>query len=99
MAVHPFHERLEPVPGHFDVAVDEDEIIGLHLLQGTVVAAGESVVLVQYDERDFREVLLHESYGIIHGGVVGHYYLCVQPFAGGDEPGQELLQVIPSVVV
>ena len=44
-------------------------------------------------------MLLHESYGIIHGGVVGHYYLCVQPFAGSNKPRKELLQVITCVVV
>jgi hypothetical protein len=45
MGVHPGDELAQPVGGDFYVGVDEDEIIGLHLREGAVVAARETVVL------------------------------------------------------
>ena len=99
VGVHPLHQGMQPVPGNFDVGVDEDKVLCLYLCQGPVVAARKAVILIQLDEADIREHGFHEGDGVVVGSVVGHNDLRVQAFAGSDEPGQELAQVIPCVVI
>jgi len=41
MAVHKLDERSEPVMSHLHIAVQENIILCLYLLQRTVVAAGD----------------------------------------------------------
>ena len=99
MAVHPLDERAQPAPGDFYVAVDEDVIIGLHFLQGAVVAARKAVVLVEADQRHLGEFLLHQFAGAVAGVVVGHIDAGIEPFARGQQARQELPEIVPGVVI
>ena len=99
MAVHPRHQGPQPALRHFNVRIDEHEILRVDLLQHPVVASGEPVVAVQLNQRHLRELRLHHCRGTVRRGVVGHHHLGVQPFAGGDEPRKELPQVVLGVVI
>ena len=99
VGVHPGYQGLQPVFRHLDIGIDEDIILGFHLCEGAVVAPGEPIVLVQPDLPDGGKFLEEHLQGAVRRGAVGHDDFCVQPLRGGDEPGQEGLQVSLGVPV
>ena len=72
MRLHVVEERLEPAGRHLHVRIEQEEIGGIHLGQGPVVALGESVVLGQADEAHRGELAPEHLAGVVRGTVVGH---------------------------
>ena len=99
MAFHPIHQRLQPAFGYFYVGIDEHVIVGFQLGQGPVVAAGETVVPVQGNQLHLGELGLHQFYGTVGRCIVGHCHFGVQALAGGQQAGEELLQVVPGIII
>ena len=62
MAVHELDERSEPVMSHLHIAVQENIILRLYLLQRTVVALGKAEVLLQHDGLDVGKLSLQEKH-------------------------------------
>ena len=62
MAVHELDERSEPVMSHLHIAVQENIILCLYLLQRTVVALGKAEVLLQHDGLDMGKLSLQEKH-------------------------------------
>ena len=74
----------------FHIAIEQNVIVGIHLLQGSVVALGKSVVLVQKDQLQGGILLPEKCHRIVGGSVVGHNH--PSSFAVGDYGREETLQ-------
>ena len=99
MAVHPFHERPEPVRGDFDIGVDEHVILGLHLRQSAVVTACKAVIPVEEKGPDRRETRGEQRTRAVRGGIVRDDDFRVHPFGGGKQPREELREKVLRVPV
>ena len=69
---------VEPAGGYFDITVQQDGIFVVELFECLVVSFGETVVLIQPDNADGRELFLQQGYRVVGRTIIGHDYF--RPF-------------------
>ena len=97
VAVERADQRIEPPLGHFDIGIEQYEILGVQPGERPVVSLRIAVVAVEPQQFDLRITTLEETDRIVGRAVVGHD----DPRArrARNEGGKKALQIIAPVPV
>ncbi|OAV64828.1 hypothetical protein Barb4_03826 [Bacteroidales bacterium Barb4] len=90
---------IQPAGGNLHIAVQQDDVFALYLLQCLVIAFRKAVVLIQRNQLHRRERGTKQCDGVVRRAVVRHDN--VRPFRRTvrQDGGEKLLQQCPSVPI
>ena len=77
MGVHKLYQRSQPMMRNFYITVEQDIVLRLDLLQGTIVALGKAEVLFQDDGLHLRKLRLQQAHRLVGRTVVCHPHLSI----------------------
>lgn len=93
-------QGFDPATRSFDIRVQQDVIIRLDLLQGTIVAFGKAIILIESNHLHARKIALQKLQRRIRRAIVSHYDRhFIQPFNRGHNRREVAIQMLLTVPV